>query len=156
MKAGRELDALVAEKVMGLKIVRAGDLPIWDHQCAAYTPTVVTLLGLERDEFIVMDGDLAANIKKGGCYIAHNSLTRVPNYSGDIAAAWNVMEKLRDRGASVEIGSSNNREGHPWECCVTFKRHTAPNSDIAELAYSAPLAICVAALKIVGVNIDEK
>lgn len=69
MPAGRELDAFVAERVMGIPIA-------W----YTYTPNNVRLLvkkGFDGNEWD------AASVEAD-----------VPNYSSDIAAAWQVVEKL--------------------------------------------------------------
>lgn len=74
MNAGRELDALVAEKVMGL------------------TPKPVTVIdgrgtrsdiGTTRD-YTLPDGRPAREAKQ------------IPAYSTDIAAAWTIVDTLRD------------------------------------------------------------
>ena len=79
-----------------------------------------------------------------------------PNYSTDIAAAWEVLEnhtwpKIRfDQVSAV------------WECEVCESSHLSiqtgklvkVNKSIGR-AESAPMAICLAALKAKGVEIDE-
>jgi len=72
MKAGREVDALVAEKVMGLKVIRRPwpDDPDWDEYFEVHPN------GEIREH---MNGDWVC----------------VRQYSTSIEAAWEVMEKLR-------------------------------------------------------------
>jgi hypothetical protein len=70
MKPGRELDALIAEKVMGLVI---------HHK--------------RRDEW--NDGDSLFYVY----YVEDEEhIEHVPKYSTDISAAWEVVKKLRDLG----------------------------------------------------------
>lgn len=108
MKAGRELDALTAEKVMGLRVVRCpdhGDCIYWH----AYGP--------DRP-----DGQL-------------------PEYSTDIAEAWQVVEKLRDLDPEIWW------DVH-WECVFNTN-----DSRVWGTADTAPEAICRAALAAVGCEV---
>jgi len=66
MKPGRELDALVAEKVMGWKAVQVFDLKDTD----------------------------GTNIANG--ITPYNIGQRVPHYSTDIASAWEVVEEMQN------------------------------------------------------------
>lgn len=99
MIAGRDLDALIATKVMGL--------PVW------------------RDEYE----------------------TIYPPYSVDIAAAFEVVEKLRAQGLTVTI-STPLPDCKSWDV-RGWNSQTNDNRFIAH-ADTAPLAICLAALKAVG------
>lgn len=118
MEAGRELDALVAEKVMGHKVK-------WG-----------------RSRFYPLDYDTP--------FFDEQPLKRsIPNYSTDIAAAWEVVEKLKEQTAperDIEIG------------CYSFYRvsivDAATEAEIAVMENdSAPLAICLAALKALAVAV---
>lgn len=90
MKAGRELDALVAEKIFG-----------WSKS------------------------DLEIN-------------EDISHFSTDIAAAWEVVERLRSRGYRFEVRSQ------PQGFWVYF------GEEMSAEAPTAPHAICLAALKAVG------
>ena len=71
-------------------------------------------------------------------------------YSTSIAAAWEVVEKLRVKFPLVKVESRPNQR---WQCEVYFPNPSGglPSPDIAiEEADTAPLAICRAALKAVG------
>lgn len=125
MKPGRELDALVAEKVMGL------------------------LIG-PRSSF-TDGGDLRESII-GDFYYSTGLLhiLKVPAYSTDIATAWEVVGKLT---AGSRFWFSVNRypklglnpDGPPYE------QHYRTNFGAYEgSADTAPHAICLAALKTVG------
>jgi hypothetical protein len=97
MEPGRELDALVAEKVMGLKSIAPnsamdGEYPVW-----------------------------------------------IPAYSIDIAAAWQVVERM---GRTWDMYLSRHYSGR-WTC--TFDRH-GNYLETTVKAGSAPEAICKAAL----------
>lgn len=79
MKAGRELDALIATKVMGLELCASSDghlhVPVWGAD-------TVTCAGTKR-------------------------LFEAPSYSSSIANAWKVVEKLAVlRRTDKEIGGT--------------------------------------------------
>lgn len=100
MNAGRELDALIAEKVMGWYL----------DSTKEYHRKHIHSLG-------------------------HNALAPVPNFSTDIAAAWEVVEKFQ---GSFKVFKPF---GGQWEveCTNGFSK-----------ADTAAHAICLAALKAVG------
>lgn len=117
MEAGRELDALIAERVMGIDA-----------------------------ELIHTDG-----APRTIAYRGMQAVVRaVDHYCTDIAAAWEVVEKMRADGWEFEIwdrdahltrahgvpwGAEFSREGLAWE---PLRRKGS--------ADTAPLAICLAAL----------
>lgn len=107
MNAGRELDALVARKVMGLGSV--------------FTPIglVYTKLGQ-----------------------AHQG---VPNYSTNIAAAYAMETKIDELGL---------RDEYVW----ALQQRIEAIASIDEwwgLVHATPMQRCLAALKAIGVNIEE-
>ncbi len=99
MKAGRELDVLIAEKVMGEK--NDGNLHLW-----------------------------------------------VPRYSISIEAAWDVVEKFR--GWRFELIALREPAKNDWS---QFMVTLSGPIDVAIVgtADTAPLAICIAALRAKGV-----
>ena len=111
MNAGRELDALIAEKVMGLAGVRDGKSWLY--------------------------GDNWTYHKKG-------VLCLVPHYSTQIADAWQVVEKMKEHGADEHNGITIMYDENRW-----YVEFPLPSWEYAE-APTAPLAICLAALKAVG------
>lgn len=101
MKAGRELDALVAEKVFG---------------------------------YVFADA-----------FLAH--------YSTDIADAWQLIE--RHPHYVYVIRSNEDKYTGKWKEHMTWRcRFYAPEKFEIE-ADTAPLAICLAALKALGVEVEE-
>lgn len=107
LKPGRELDALIAEKVMGLRVVpHAGD-------------------------FIVI--------------YPTEEWDPLPWYSSEIADAWEVVEKITagDRAMSLIF------ERGIWCCKANMEFEPTGHEHVAE---TAPLAICLAALKSIGVE----
>lgn len=114
MKPGRELDALVAEKVMNFALGMMSEQDV--------------------EPSIIVDQAVA-------------SFDVIPYYSTDISAAWEVVEKLAGRFVpSLTLGPTNE-----WQ--AVFQEST----DVIyyEHSNSAPHAICLAALKAVGVNIEK-
>jgi Phage ABA sandwich domain len=149
LAAGRELDALVAEKVMGLAWEKVTHTMGW----------AVTVDGsrepITRDEWelrrngqpIIVSGPLMH-----GLYACP-----VPGYSTDIAAAWEVVEKL-DAGWFFQVeridGDYHEPTGYRepgrkarWAASFQRWRTSIPFSAVAN---SVPEAICRAALKAVG------
>ena len=66
-------------------------------------------------------------------------------YSTDIAAAWEVLEKMKPAVDAIQLSWTPADDDYPvrWQCCMVV----GPNY-FGE-AETAPLAICLAALKVV-------
>lgn len=111
MKAGRELDALIAEKVFGKTVDRSSHFDIY-----------------------------------------YDNGPSIPFYSTRIAGAWLVVEKLVADGMQPIVNYLNGQilayDG--WHCCIA-KGYEVYHSHGCE---TAPLAICLAALKACGVEVD--
>lgn len=135
--AGRALDALVAEKVMGFRWRR----PIqplligYVHYAA--------LLPLDAPA----DGRITTTPDDEALTACVRVIDAVPCYSTNISAAWLVVEKLREMGwANISVSNFHAPE---WGCTLWRE----PDSDYDEWADAptAPLAICRAALQAVEV-----
>lgn len=135
MKAGRGLDRLVAEKVMGLEPSRVDD----DMQAFTWRREFL----MAGDYFIITDEGTEA----------------LPHYSTDIAAAWQVVEALAK--SPHWIGVIVGTFGIPHAKCyrnsylvseVWINLDNVPDSR----TYSERCAgaICMAALKAVGVEVE--
>ena len=123
LEAGPELDALIAEKVMGL-------VP-----CEQWIDGMGTLSIIHR-------GDCDAPIKLQ-CHDAKPGRW-TKRYSTDISAAWEVVEKLTPQFIDFELGNRRNELfnadfiwGHG------LRQYFRANAN------TAPLAVCRAALKAV-------
>lgn len=125
LKPGRELDALVAEKVMGLKIN-------WDET----TPCPLC-------------GDVG-RFCGARMWCSHDGwyYSQYKNYSTDIAAAWEVVEKLPFSGRPyIHLGLCDTYTDSPrWFVEVDLD---GPFKRVLVKADTAPHAICLAALKAV-------
>lgn len=134
-EAGRELDALVAEKVMGSPTVAANTRRVLELRAILATK--------EQDVLQAEHLELALYDSPNG-YTRGTRVTARP-YSTDIAAAWEVLMKL-DVSFSVDYDQG---EMFPW--IVSIERIVPMDEEHrAAEAETAPLAICLAALKAVG------
>lgn len=120
MKPGRELDALVAEKVMGLTVRSEGRYHV------------------------------------GPCFSEeghHEDI--VPYYSTGIAAAWEVVEHFNETMPKTWAFSLFG-SGNDWHVEIDSNDgrflQNGPSIQVFEHAETAPHAICLAALKSVGVE----
>ena len=124
MKAGRELDVLVFQKVMGGGRVWSGlEVAVEKgHPGYYYIPS-------------------------GKPWKTHSiDAKQVPLYSENISAAWKVVEKV------AEIGISTNIEHYGGKSEIIVTMPNCRGGKVLE-AETAPLAICLAALKAVGVEV---
>lgn len=133
MKAGRELDALVAEKVMDWqKVVKR---PSHWHELRHL---VNTLTGAEIKPYqgpwwILPHMDIKESPDNG---------VELPYYSTDIAAAWEVVEKICSGIGDLRITVAGD-----MHLCEIWSPATGNNmiADVEE--ETAPEAICLAALE---------
>jgi hypothetical protein len=120
---GRELDALVAEKVMGWIDIKK--------------QSIANAFGQHVLDDYVGQPSIGATIP-----------VLVPRYSTMIQEAWKVADKLRGEVQFVAVISGSGPQGaQPWICKINRE-----GSFIEERAETAPLAICLAALKGVGLK----
>lgn len=134
MNAGRELDTLVAEKVMG-----------WTAKDGRWHDADGKDLGSDH-----ADNDLGL----GDYYYPDEHWSP----STDISSAWEVVEKLQADGWGLSLDSPGFRPGQ-WRCLL--QRCDSPDdgrvrvSSLIEVEESTtgPHAICLAALKSVGVAV---
>ncbi len=117
MNPGRELDALIAEKVFGKSEPDRGCM------CSL----------------------------RESCYVCNPFLKGIKPYSTDIAAAWEVVEKIKLNKSlhdgftlTFDLEEKRWRAGSLWWRGYEQAEWLEPNSAMAE---TAPHAICLAALK---------
>ena len=127
MKAGRELDARVAEKVF--------DRPPSYYDCPHFA-------------------------KETGRMLSFCICPELPRYSEDIAAAWEVVEKMaaEDTHLGWSAPGSYSDEGlgpaRAWSACFGWPDGSWHNSECAFDCETACMAICLAAFKVKGVEHD--
>ena len=131
MKAGRELDALIAEKVMGWEAVN-DELEIAKREG---NPDLVDSQRWHRRKVWF----------KGNEKMACEECGTLPAYSTDIADAWEVVRKM----GMVLIENSGEAFGKLDEWNVQFVGHDKEGEPhwVSESAETVELAICLAALK---------
>lgn len=129
-KRGRELDAEVAEKVMGFRW--------WENSANGLCYLLRETPRRSRNE--------ATNAIWVECAAQPVDFARrwysdgVPCFSTDIAAAWLVVEKLRGMDCGVHL----NCYVTSWDCEIV---NPGGLSCVVRDQPTAPLAICLAALK---------
>ena len=151
MEAGRELDALVAVSVMG-----------WHKRERISGPDSVFALGTKMERWYAPNGREGAvrgtnsegvvftneGLEPDGISAPHPLIGGLPWYSTDIAAAWQVVEKVRTQGHFVEIDCLREQ----YE--VYIDTNPAHTDEPSAYAPTAQHAICLAALKAVGVEVE--
>lgn len=124
MKAGRELDALIGKEIF--------DLEFWYGDPTGYN------IEENIDYWIVgSESDYSGELNK-----------RCPHYSTRIAAAWLVVEKLREMGAWISISIAPNKT--TWDCRGLINEGKENEVRFIDHATTASLTICLAALEAVG------
>lgn len=127
MQAGRELDALIADRVMGLK--RTVRIKGTTNTTTIYSDNPYFDGGVSEDDMM-----------KHYCLPLH--------YSTSIEAAWQVVEELVKRGKVFIVKGDGLRTGdHNPRWTVLCDNQPRVDAD------TAPLAICLAALKASGVEV---
>lgn len=135
MKAGRELDVIVAEEVMALR------------SCNEWTHINLGSGGGPR----LLHGSLEKPGSDHDCYPAleYGPLGGPRHYSTDISAAWEVIEKVQARALGWTLVCPTN---YRW---VAYQRTGCADPDFGdwwEFGDTAPHAICLAALKALGIE----
>ena len=126
MQAGRELDALIAEKVMG-----------WEWRKTS----------LNDEQKVLVMGNYNPLDDSTDFWWGDDVMKLVPYYSRDIAAAWQVVEKMREEGLDIDITVRPKIE---YGCRVAPRGECNTDNVVFLASTTAPLAICRAALKAVG------
>lgn len=124
MNPGRELDVLVAGKVMGWTEIKKVELN---------GGTGFQYLG-------VKPGEVPSK------YTGYKPTYSIPPYSTEIASAWEIMEKLKE----FEPELSWSDEQHCW--CVYLNKK--PMDGSWPISEKASHIICLAALKVIGVALE--
>ena len=137
MKPGRELDALVAEKVMGWK--NCNPVATWDRW----------EYGDPGDDWTDVENEWC----RGYGVSPYNKYFMIPfpRYSVNIADAWAVVEKMQASGFHYLLFCSHES----GLSAATFYLGPADGSDDVKSSMYAPHAICLAALKAVGVDLEN-
>ena len=128
MSDSRELDARVAVEVMGIEVERGVTVV---HDCGS------------------VDDDVGIPVQAGG----ETEYDPCPAYSTDIRAAWEVVEKMAE-GEGWQLSLNGPIGGWRAECtwwgCSIPLIGVRKNLHHKAEAATAPMAICLAALKAKG------
>lgn len=134
----RELDAQIAEKVMGLKI---------RFECPTLPQLRVEGGWLAPDDYLLLNDD--GSVKTGIALPGGPIRIAVPHYSSDISAAMEVTEKMIAAGWWAGMGKDDELSDKEWY--AEFYRRRVTQRGWAE-AETLAEAICLAALKSIGVR----
>lgn len=141
----RELDPLIAEKVLGMHVERIK--PDW-------YPLEVMCFYREGSPLIVWSFDAAscnAMMFRNGVDASDGTAEPLPQFSDDIADAWRVVEYMQELGWVMNLDCASLSKQRPFN--ARFFRDDESGLRAMDYAESAPLAICRAALKACGVDI---
>jgi hypothetical protein len=143
MEAGREMDALVAELVMGWTEIHKHDEMGW----SGIGPN-----GPSNNSWRTLPSTMKS-ISKNVCTFKMEKwpYANVRKYSTDIAAAWQVVERFDRRLVDIDIRSDTQDDGELWGAGFIeyFEEGEGFKAIGSAAADTAPLAICRAALKAV-------
>ena len=114
LEAGRELDRLVAEKILG-----------WRYYASGYGLTA------QRAYWVSPQGPFSAD--------------NLPRFSADIAAAWQVVQYLRDEGWDWRITTGRDQPTGAVGWQVSILRAWPQKREVNAFGDAVPLAICRAA-----------
>lgn len=134
------LDALVAERVMKIS-VRDGDLPnsgTSNKNCWVVSDKDGRQYGLDYEGYNAVNKRWLKNEREALVYASLN-------YSDNISAAWELVEKILELPCSVNIQRDFHSDGNHTACYI----HEYPRDDtplIMAHAETTPLAICRAVL----------
>lgn len=159
MKPGPELDALIAEKVMGWMWCRINT--------EAYPASFVVQEPYRGRRFLVArehvtDDSTSGYARATGAEpVVPTEAHVVPHYSTDIKEAWRVVRRIADSGTNTKrdfvlhfhpANEVDEEEG--WQAEFVESCNDAMGSGCAE-GDTAPHAICLAALRAMNVEVAE-
>ena len=156
----RELDMLVAEKVMGLCAgesyyispeeyayqVRPEILHEWETKYGVIPPQAFIDEEAMTRAYCATEGDYGPR-KCGKC--GGQPHPEIKHYSSSIAAAWEVVQALRNSGHTVIIHAWHHGPFCKVEICRPSEEFVSTGENVAE-------HICLAALKSVGVEVETE
>lgn len=84
---------------------------------------------------------------------ARREVSYCRGYSTDIVAAWEVVQRLIELGKPIDLQfelSTSSEYPEEWQVSVQWDGEESSNGPFYLLGSTAPHAICLAALKVVG------
>ena len=155
MNAGRELDALVAEKVFGNKTRKVRYLDSYSYEEGHMLDPKYQKTNFSEALAEVMDED---EVLYGhfGCEGTGVRLNLVPHYSTEIEDAWKVVMQMAEN-PNPKLRTLTLRAYSYSRTYSSFNMEdwegAANETEEGNGAHATPLAICLAALKALGVEI---
>lgn len=149
LTAGRELDALIAEKVMGVEPMLSWQVMSLDERSSVLSGTKD-----ECERWLESHAKLFPISAYAGYHVG--AWKHHPRYSIDISAAWQVVERVRKiipKQTQTQAYSFQLCQlGIPgsWSCSFVVNDGDWSTQARVEGVATAPLAICLAALKAVS------
>jgi hypothetical protein len=111
----------------------------WNEMSPRERDALVATEVMGLTKFVLSSADLYRQDEFG--FSIYDMYTQIlPHYTTDIAAAWEVFEKV------TELGAVFKAETPFWACYIS-------TSDEVVKAYTAPEAICLASLRALGIEI---
>jgi hypothetical protein len=141
MQAGREMDALIAEKVMGISVQTFGDTCYLVNYC----------LKKENGDLYYFNGECPTRAS------IEEAKKLIPRYSTDLAAAWEVEEKIiqldfiNEYLEALQIIVNGVERG--WTMTGIIIGHTYTVEQTINLVHASPEQRCRAALKALGIEL---
>lgn len=106
------------------------------------------LIGQHIFGFTIVDDKMLGRVDK---FISKNgAIIALPQYSKHIASAWDVVEKIKARNSEIFC---LNFYYEKWHCGFERLHHDYIENEVSN--ESAPLAICLAALKAKNIDVSE-
>ena len=141
----REIDRLIAEKIFGVR------------PCKEWKKVSLGTAGGPA----LMHGDWTKSVKHDyQCYpdieevqTMQGTLGGPARYTTDISAAWQLVDKMHERGFGIVIAHGAEDSKYKVEMRPAQPEYAKEEGRIIFTEATAPLAICLAALKACGLNV---
>ena len=149
MEAGRELDALVAEKVMGLEVLGQSTIAYIEGETSIHPDSKPEHWSCYAESGPIYLQHCVCEFKDEHDEIIYGHIVQccdaVPLFSEEIGAAWEVVEVLTKK-KEVTLEYYKLPTGDKWGIAIGM-------GTVTGFGDTAPLAICLAALKAEGVTV---
>lgn len=142
----REIDRLIAERIFGVRPCKEWKLT---NLGSAGGPVLIHgdwMKQARHDYECYPDIDEVKTI--------HGMLGGPARYTTEIAAAWQVVDKMLERRFGVVMSRHAEGSGYEVELTPTRSAHAKQEREAASTEATAPLAIGLAALKAYGVDVE--
>jgi len=150
---GREIDALVAEKIMDGKWIRYYQADYEDPDSPDGKVHALIVVGKDLEDFLSQDNYVEDT---GEC--KRDGYNWIKEYSSDISYAWEVLEKVTGKESFAEIHRILHRNFGEEEVTVSYSVTIMRKGEDVHIygIKLAPMAICLAALAALNIEIPEE